>query len=165
MPPNPMSVERSVTLADAPDALAEGLEGLADAAVVGVDVERADWDRYWRSAALIQRIAAMRGDASAIAGELDDGPDRAAGARSAIAALYVMAAASRHLRLALARLPEPSAAIGEARRLGVDGGRRIRQRHDERVERPGLGQCGCVVVREADERNPEAVLEREHVRR
>ena len=70
-----------------------------------------------RTAALIQRIAAMRGDAGAIAGELDDGPDRAAGARSAIAALYVMAAAARHLRMALARLPEASAGVGEAHRL------------------------------------------------
>ena len=36
---------------------------------------------------------------------IGDGPDRAAGARSAIAALYVMAAAARHVRAALARLP------------------------------------------------------------
>lgn len=73
-----------------------------------------------RAAALIRRIAAMRGDASAIAGELDDGPDRAAGARSAIAGLYVMAAAARHLRAALARLDETSAALEEARRLCLE---------------------------------------------
>ena len=70
-----------------------------------------------RAAALIRKIAAMRADASAIAGELDDGPDRAAGARSAIAALYVMAAAARHLAAAVARLPEPSPDVAEARRL------------------------------------------------
>lgn len=72
-----------------------------------------------RAAALIRKIAAMRGDTSAIAGELDDGPDRAAGARSAIAALYVMAAAARHLGAAIARLSEPSPAVAEARRLCV----------------------------------------------
>ena len=65
-----------------------------------------------RTAALIRKIAALRGDASAIAGELDDGPDRAAGARSAIAALYVMAAAARHLAAAVARLPGPDARRG-----------------------------------------------------
>jgi uncharacterized membrane protein YccC len=70
-----------------------------------------------RTAALIRKIAALRGDASAIAGELDDGPDRAAGARSAIAALYVMAAAARHLRAALARLSAPTPAVAEARDL------------------------------------------------
>jgi uncharacterized membrane protein YccC len=70
-----------------------------------------------RTAALIRKIAALRGDASAIAGELDDGPDRAAGARSAIAALYVMAAAARHLRGAVARLPAPPPAVVEARAL------------------------------------------------
>lgn len=73
-----------------------------------------------RTAALIRKIAALRGDASAIAGELDDGPDRAAGARSAIAALYVMAAAARHLRAALARLPALPPAVAEARALCLD---------------------------------------------
>ncbi|MCJ2035823.1 FUSC family protein [Methylobacterium sp. J-068] len=70
-----------------------------------------------RAAALIRKIAVLRGDAGAIAGELDDGPDRAAGARSAIAALYVMAATARHVRAAIARLPEPSPAVAEARGL------------------------------------------------
>lgn len=70
-----------------------------------------------RTAALIRKVAAMRGDAGAIAGERDDGPDRAAGARSAIAALYVMAAAARHFEAAAARLPAPSPAVTEARDL------------------------------------------------
>jgi uncharacterized membrane protein YccC len=70
-----------------------------------------------RTAALIRKVAALRGDSSAIAGELDDGPDRAAGARSAIAALYVMAATARHLRAAIDRLPNPSPEVAEARRL------------------------------------------------
>jgi ribonuclease D len=43
-----------VLLADTPALLAQGLGHLADLAVVGVDVERADWDRYWRAAALVQ---------------------------------------------------------------------------------------------------------------
>lgn len=34
--------------------LRAALEGIADLEPVGVDVERADWDRYWRRAALIQ---------------------------------------------------------------------------------------------------------------
>lgn len=42
------------TLADDPRTLSEGLARLADLTVVGVDVERADWDRYYRAAALIQ---------------------------------------------------------------------------------------------------------------
>lgn len=42
------------TLADTPDALADGLNGLSDLNPVGVDVERADWNRYYRAAALIQ---------------------------------------------------------------------------------------------------------------
>ena len=80
------------------------------------------------TADLIRRIAAMRADASAVAGELDDGPHRAAGARSAIAALYVMAAATRALCAARARLPDPGPAVEEAVALcreiaagGVDG--------------------------------------------
>lgn len=44
----------SVVLADTPERLSAALEDLADLRVVGVDVERADWDRYWRSAALVQ---------------------------------------------------------------------------------------------------------------
>jgi len=67
-----------------------------------------------RTAALIRRIAVMRGDASAIAGELDDGPNRAAGARSAIAALYVMAASARAFRAAADRLANPEA-VADAR--------------------------------------------------
>ncbi|MCJ2042825.1 FUSC family protein [Methylobacterium sp. J-059] len=67
-----------------------------------------------RTAALIRTIAPMRADASAIAGELDDGPYRAAGARSAIAALYVMAAASRAAANAAASLRHPSSAVEEA---------------------------------------------------
>ena len=41
-------------LAETPEGLTRALELLADLDQVGVDVERADWDRYWRSAALIQ---------------------------------------------------------------------------------------------------------------
>ena len=67
-----------------------------------------------RTAALIRTIAQMRADASAIAGELDDGPYRAAGARSAIAALYVMAAASRAAANAASALGRPSPAVEEA---------------------------------------------------
>lgn len=70
-----------------------------------------------RASALIRRIAAMRGDASAIAGELDDGPNRAAGARSAIAALYAMAASARAFTAAADRLASPGPAVAEARAL------------------------------------------------
>ena len=55
-----------------------------------------------RALAMIRLIAPMRGDAGAIAGELDDGPQRGAGARSAIAALYALAAAARTFSAALA---------------------------------------------------------------
>jgi uncharacterized membrane protein YccC len=72
-----------------------------------------------RTAALIRRIAVMRGDASAIAGELDDGPNRAAGARSAIAALYGMAASARALTAAIDRLAGPGPAVAQARALCV----------------------------------------------
>jgi ribonuclease D len=41
-------------LADTPETLAEGLGLLEDLDTVGVDVERADWNRYFRAAALIQ---------------------------------------------------------------------------------------------------------------
>jgi len=43
-----------VVLADTPEALGRALDLLDDLPLVGVDVERADWDRYWRAAALIQ---------------------------------------------------------------------------------------------------------------
>jgi len=72
-----------------------------------------------RTAALIRQIAPMRGDASAIAGELDDGVHRAAGARSAIAALYVLAAASRALAAAMSRIPEPGPRVREAHALAL----------------------------------------------
>jgi ribonuclease D len=45
---------QQMILADTPERLAEGLDLLDDLDVVGVDVERADWDRYYRAAALIQ---------------------------------------------------------------------------------------------------------------
>lgn len=67
-----------------------------------------------RTAALIRQIAPMRADASAIAGELDDGPFRASGARSCIAALYAMAAAIRTVAVASAHLDRPSPAVEEA---------------------------------------------------
>jgi ribonuclease D len=41
-------------LADTPAALAHALERLNGLNTVGIDVERADWDRYFRAAALIQ---------------------------------------------------------------------------------------------------------------
>lgn len=41
-------------LAATTEQLAHALEWLDDLQVVGVDVERADWDRYWRAAALVQ---------------------------------------------------------------------------------------------------------------
>lgn len=41
-------------LADTPAKLAQALDMLRGHDVVGVDVERADWDRYWRTAALVQ---------------------------------------------------------------------------------------------------------------
>ncbi|GJD56910.1 p-hydroxybenzoic acid efflux pump subunit AaeB [Methylobacterium dankookense] len=66
------------------------------------------------AAALIARIAPMRADASAIAGELDDGSFRAAGARSGIAALYAMVAASRAVARARAELAQPSPEAEEA---------------------------------------------------
>lgn len=47
-------------LVDEPERLAPALAGLDDLAVVGVDVERADGRRYYRSAALIQ-VGAARG--------------------------------------------------------------------------------------------------------
>ena len=45
---------QELLVVDTPDALAPALESIADLAHVGVDVERADWDRYYRAAALIQ---------------------------------------------------------------------------------------------------------------
>ncbi len=67
-----------------------------------------------RTADLIRTIAPMRADASAIAGELDDGRYRAAGARSCIAALYAMAAAIRTVAAAAAHLERRSPAVEEA---------------------------------------------------
>lgn len=67
-----------------------------------------------RTAAMICRIAPMRADASAIAGELDDGSYRAAGARSCMAALYAMLAASRAVTLAAERLEARSPDVEEA---------------------------------------------------
>lgn len=42
------------TLVDTVSELGPALAGLADLDVIGVDVERSDWDRYYRAAALIQ---------------------------------------------------------------------------------------------------------------
>lgn len=67
-----------------------------------------------RAAAMIAGIAPMRADASAIAGELDDGPWRAAGARSGIAALYTMVAASRAVAAARTHLTAPGPEAEEA---------------------------------------------------
>ncbi|MGU3666958.1 FUSC family protein [Methylobacterium sp. A49B] len=90
-----------------------------------------------RTAALIRTIAPMRADASAIAGELDDGPLRAAGARSCIAALYVMAAAIRAVAAAAACLRSPSPAVAEAmaicRRVADAPDAEALDRDDERL--------------------------------
>ena len=48
-----MSLEH-YELVETPDSLLRALESLADLDQVGADVERADWDRYWRAAALLQ---------------------------------------------------------------------------------------------------------------
>lgn len=48
------SVHARPRLVDQPADLPAALAGIADLDPVGVDVERADWDRYWRRAALIQ---------------------------------------------------------------------------------------------------------------
>lgn len=79
-----------------------------------------------RTAELIRTIAPMRADASAIAGELDDGRYRAAGARSCMAALYAMAASIRTVAAASAHLEKPSPAVDEA----IDTCRRIAQAPD-----------------------------------
>ena len=90
-----------------------------------------------RTAALIRTIAPMRADASAIAGELDDGRFRAAGARSCIAALYVMAAAIRAVAAAAACLRAPSPAVTEAlaicRRVADAPDAEALDRDDERL--------------------------------
>jgi len=43
-----------IVLADSPESLTRALALVEPLDVVGIDVERADWDRYWRAAALIQ---------------------------------------------------------------------------------------------------------------
>lgn len=90
-----------------------------------------------RTAALIRTIAPMRADASAVAGELDDGRFRAAGARSCIAALYVMAASVRTAAAAAAHLRNPSPAVAEAlaicRRVADAPDREALDRDDERL--------------------------------
>lgn len=90
-----------------------------------------------RTAALIRIVAPMRADASAIAGELDDGPARAAGARSGIAALYAMAASIRTAAAAAARLRYPSPAVAEAlaicRRAADGADADVLDRDDERL--------------------------------
>lgn len=54
-----MPMEAFVLVEEA-DALADALAELDGAPLIGVDVERADWDRYWRTAALIQVGSAGR---------------------------------------------------------------------------------------------------------
>ena len=117
-----------------------------------------------RSADLIRRIAPMRADAGAIAAELDDGRHRAAGARSAIAALYVLAAASRALAAAMDRLPEPGPLVREAQALALrsvsDGqdarpdalagiGDRLRDIVDEGMRGPGRSLDEIVALQRA----------------
>lgn len=90
-----------------------------------------------RTAALIRQIAPMRADASAIAGELDDGPFRAAGARSCMAALYAMAASIRTVAAATAHLRSRSPAVEEAlaicRRIAAGQDARALDEEDERL--------------------------------
>ncbi|MCJ2013784.1 FUSC family protein [Methylobacterium sp. J-076] len=109
----------SATLAYARESLAKGDLGVS------------------RTAALIRQIAPMRADASAIAGELDDGPYRAAGARSCMAALYAMAAAIRTVAAAAAHLRRPSPAVQEAlaicRRIAAGQDARSLDAEDERL--------------------------------
>jgi uncharacterized membrane protein YccC len=66
---------------------------------------------------LIRAVAALRADANAIAGELDDGARRAAGARSAIAGLYAAMAASRNFAIAARDAGPEHPAIEEARAI------------------------------------------------
>ncbi|KQT86616.1 FUSC family protein [Methylobacterium sp. Leaf466] len=74
-----------------------------------------------RTAALIRRVAALRGDAVAVREEFRDGDHRSAGARSTIAALYAMTAAARALAEAARRCPDqgprPREALGLCRGL------------------------------------------------
>ena len=72
----------------------------------------------------IGTIAPLRADANAIAGEFDDGPQRAAGARSAIAALYAVAARARTFAIAVRWRGGTTPAIEEARAIcaGLTGG-------------------------------------------
>lgn len=90
-----------------------------------------------RTAALIRQIAPMRADASAIAGELDDGPYRAAGARSCMAALYAMAAAIRTVAAAAGHLRIRSPAVEEAlaicHRIAAGRGPGTLDEEDERL--------------------------------
>ncbi|MDP4022230.1 FUSC family protein [Methylobacterium sp. NEAU 140] len=90
-----------------------------------------------RLAALLRSIAPMRADASAVAGELDDGANRAAGARSCIAALYAMAAAVRTAAAAASHLRRPSPAVDEAlaicRRVAEAPEDENLDRHDARL--------------------------------
>lgn len=57
-----MTVQTSPTIVDTPARLAAALAEMADLRTVGVDVERSDWDRYWRAAALIQVGGPRPGD-------------------------------------------------------------------------------------------------------
>lgn len=90
-----------------------------------------------RTAALIRQIAPMRADASAIAGELDDGPFRAAGARSCMAALYGMAASIRTVAAAAGHLrgrsPDVEEALAICRRIAAGQDARILDEEDERL--------------------------------
>lgn len=114
-----------------------------------------------RIAALIRQIAPMRADASAIAGELDDGPFRAAGARSCMAALYVMAASIRTIAAAAAHVRRPTPAVDEAlaicRRIaeGPDPSRldaedeRLRELVDDAIRDPNREIDEIVVLQRA----------------
>jgi len=66
---------------------------------------------------LVRLTAPLRADANAIAGELDDGSRRAAGARSAIAALYAIMAASRSVAIAARDAGSERPAVAEARAI------------------------------------------------
>ncbi|GBU18724.1 MULTISPECIES: FUSC family protein [Methylobacterium] len=92
-------------------------EAVATVSAFAVEaVERGDPGPV-RALAMIRLVAPMRADASAIAGELDDGPQRAAGARSALAGLYAMIAAARTFPAAAAAVPPGSERVAEARAI------------------------------------------------
>ena len=107
-------------IAETTEQVIRGLRGEAGAKSV---VEEAQW---------ASAVLALRSQASFVAGELPAGRVRAAGARSAIAALLGMVSASRAIRDGLAQAqPDPNV------RLAID--RAIEALRDPDAEHPRLG--------------------------